>query len=72
MRNIYYLYSYATNNLLYITTNKAEYNKAWKLYESKGVDCWGIDLDAMSNNERIEQKEQEQAWKEWEKEKTEK
>lgn len=55
-----------------MTTNKADYNKVWNWYESQGVDCWGLDSDAMANNERIEQKEQEQAWKEWEKEKAEK
>ena len=72
MKTIYYLYSYATNNLLFITTNKSEYEKAWKLYERQGVDCWGSDSESMANNERIEQKEQEKAWKEWEKEKAEK
>ena len=68
---IYYIYSYATNNLLFITTNKAEYKKVWDWYVSQGIDCWGLDSDAMANNERIEQKEQQQAWKEWEKEKVE-
>ena len=69
MKNIYYLYSYATSNLLYITTNKSDYEKAWNLYERQGVECWGLDSEAMANNERIEQKELEQGWKEWEKEK---
>lgn len=68
---IYYIYSYVTNNLLFITTNKAEYNKVWNWYERQGVDCWGLDSDAMASNERIEQKELEKEWKEWEKEKTE-
>lgn len=69
MKTIYYLYSYASNKLLFITTNKADYEKAWHLYERQGVECWGLDSDAMANNEKIEQREQEKAWKEWEKEK---
>lgn len=56
MKNTYYLYAYATSELLYITHNKKDYNKIWNQYERAGVDCYGLDTESMINNLKIEQK----------------
>ena len=57
MKTRYYLYAYANNQLLLITTNKKQYDKTWNEYERAGVMCWGVDTESMINNLLIEQKE---------------
>ena len=61
MKNIYYLYAYATHDLLYTTTDYNEHMKIWTQYENVGVMCYSVDFDSMVNNIKLEQDELEDA-----------
>lgn len=55
MKNIYYLYAYATHDLLYVGTDAAEYERIFDQYENAGITCYGQDFDSMVNNIKMEQ-----------------
>lgn len=54
---IYYLYSYCTSQLLYITHDEKQLENARKFYESNGVMTYSVDESMMINNIKIDQKE---------------
>lgn len=56
MKNIYYLYSYDTGELLFISSDEKEFEKAWGAFEKHGIDCWSEDMRAKINNIKIEQR----------------
>ena len=59
--SIFYLYAYATQQLLFIASNEEELEKVRNAYESKGIMCYSVDFDSMVNNLKIEQRELEES-----------
>ena len=55
MKQLYYIYAYVNNQLLYITENEKEWGDMMDYYENNGVEVWGVDTQAMINNLKIDQ-----------------
>jgi len=53
-QNIFYLYSFDTGELLYLSTDKNDFDKVWEVFEKNGVDCWSEDLTSKIHNIKIE------------------